>query len=391
MTATSADPPVRLQPLTFLAAGDDVVVGRTDVDAYAVFPRDGAELLRRLSEGVPPGEAAAWYEHAHGEPLDVDDFLATLAELGFLRTAETPAALERPLRWQRLGRAVYSLPACLLYALITAATLAVCLRDPVLAPHRDHVFFTSYLVIVEVAVAVGQVPLLLLHEVAHALAGRRLGLRTRIRIGHRLYLLVFETVMDGLVIVPRRRRYLPMLAGMLCDLLLACLLTLCAWLLQRRDGSFPVAAGVCLALAFTTLPRIAMEFLLFLRTDVYYLVVTLFGCVDLQRTSKGLAVDVWWRLLRRPDRRPDRTQWHPNDVRVARVYAPFLVAGYGVALALLAGVLLPITWRFATTAAVAAATLDLTSTHFWDAAGLLALNIAQPAAALLLKLRDSQR
>lgn len=386
---------VRLHPLTFLPEGDDVVIGRTDTDSYAVFPPEGAALVDQLTRRTPLDEAAKWYERTYGEPVDLEDFLATLAELDFLDDGEPsapePAGGTAGVRWQATGRAVFSRAAWLGYGSLVVLAALVCAHHPALLPHRDHVFFSRYLLVIELTVAFGQIPLILVHEAFHVLAARRLGLRARIRVSHRLYFVVFETVMDGLVIVPRAQRYLPMLAGMLADLLLVSVLTLGAWagtLLQ--DGPSPVT-GVCLALAFTTVVRVAMEFLLFLRTDVYYLVCTLCGCVDLHTTSREMVLNRLWRALGRPSRLKDPDRWHPNDVRAARWYAPLYVLGYGVALALLALVLLPISWRFLETAVTTVARPDVASGHFWDATGLLLLNVAQPAVAGLLRLRDRVR
>ena len=171
-------------------------------------------------------------------------------------------------------------------------------QRPALLPHTDHVFFSDYLLVIELTVAFGQIPLILIHEVFHVLAARRLGVAARIGIGHRMYFVVFETVMDGLVVVPREKRYLPMLAGMLADFLIVCALTLVAALASTPGGPPSLVAGVCLALAFTTLIRFALEFLLFLRTDVYYLICTLTGTIDLHTTSTEIVANRWWRLRR---------------------------------------------------------------------------------------------
>jgi hypothetical protein len=392
---------VRLHPLTYLPEHDDVVVGRTDTDSYAVFPQDGAELIRQLAAGRTLEDAARWYEQTYGDRVDLADFLQTLTELDFLADAgpatgaepAAPAGSTPPARmpWQRLGAAVFSPVGWLVVGAVAAAAVVVCALRPELRPSRDHVFFSRYLLVVEIGVAAGQLVLVLLHEVCHVLAGRRLGLRCHIRLGRRLYFLVFETVLDGLVIVPRHRRWLPMLAGMIFDVVAMCALTLVAAAVYGPGPAPSLAAGLCLALAFTTLPRVAMEFLFFLRTDVYYLVSTLCGCVDLHTTSREMVTNALWSLLRRPDRRADPVRWHPKDVRAARWYAPLFVVGYAVAFALLAGVLVPIVWRFASTAVVAAMTLDVRSAAFWDATGLLVLNGAQPALAGVLALRERAR
>jgi hypothetical protein len=179
-----------------------------------------------------------------------------------------------------------------------------------------------------------------------------------------------------------------MLAGMLADLLLLCALTLMAWALRAPDGSMSIVSGVCLALAFTTLTRWAMEFFLFLRTDLYYLAATITGCIDLHQTSSDMVRNALWTLVRRTHRRTDPGRWHPNDVRAARWYAPLVVLGYVVATVMLALVLLPISWHFLSTAVVVASHGHVTSPAFWDATGLLALNGAQPALAGLIKLHE---
>ena len=92
--------------------------------------------------------------------------------------------------------------------------MLVCALDAGMVPRTENVFFTESLVIVAIAVFAGQLALTLLHEVFHVLAGRRLGIRSRVRISRRMYFVVLETNLDGLAVVERRRRYLPILAGL---------------------------------------------------------------------------------------------------------------------------------------------------------------------------------
>ena len=59
-----------------------------------------------------------------------------------------------------------------------------------------------------------------------------------------MYYVVFVTEMDGLVTIPRRKRYLPMLAGMLTDLLVLAGLVLLADVTRQPDGALSLAGGV---------------------------------------------------------------------------------------------------------------------------------------------------
>ena len=89
---------LHFHPLQFLAENDGVVVGRTDIDSYAVLPPDGAELIRRLSEGMPVDAASAWYEETFGDAVDIEDFLLALQQLEFICEEQSAETTAEPLR-----------------------------------------------------------------------------------------------------------------------------------------------------------------------------------------------------------------------------------------------------------------------------------------------------
>ncbi len=330
--------PLTLHPLSFLEDGDEVVIGRRDIDSYAFFPPDGAALVRELGAGRSPAQAATWYRETYGEAVDVDAVVATLRELGFVRESHTDVAPTPPAppRWQRLGRALFSPVAWILYALAVAAAAVACLRDPALVPSAADIRFTDSLLICGVALFVGQALLALVHESFHVLAGRRLGLRTSVRISRRFYYAVYETRLDGLVSVPRSRRYLVILAGLLADVLVVSALVLLA---AATNG---VLHGVCLALAFTTVPRIMWQFLFHLRTDIYYLITTVLGLDDLDAAARQRLRE----LVRRRTATPRAGTFGERDLRAARWYAPLMVAGYALSVAMLVLVIVPLAAHF---------------------------------------------
>lgn len=389
--SSSASTPLLFYPLTFHAEGDEVIVARRGDDSYNVFPADGAALLTRLQEGATPADAATWYESSFGDAVDVDEFVETLHELGFVRSPNDddpdPVAaadgVER-LPWQRLGRAVFAMPAVVGWlAVVVAAIVAGAFDHRVVPTHHD-VFFSKSLLVIELTILVGQLPLTVIHECAHFLAGRRLGVASRIRVAHRFTVVVFETVLDGLVMVPRRQRYLPLLAGMLADLVVMAALVDAAWLLERAGGGAR-AAQICLALAFTTLPRILWQFFVFLRTDVYYLLATILRCDDLDGAGRDV-LRTWYQRHRagrggRPAPPDLLDRWSARDWRAGRYFAPLLVAGYAAMLGTLVGIVGPLALRFVEHIVDA---LRGGGTWRWDAAAVLALNLGQPVAARAL-------
>jgi len=386
------DRPVLLHALVFLDEGAEVTVGRADVDGYVVLPAEGAGLLRRLEEGLTPGETADWYERTYGERVDIDGFLDDLAELGFLRDPGEAAHAALPVRWERLAGLVFS-PAgagCLAVALI--ASVVAMVRSPELVPSYHDLFFTRYMTVLELVTFLGQFPLILLHELAHALAGRRLGLRTRLSIDRRMYYVVFVTELDGLVTVPRRKRYLPMLAGMLTDLLVLAVLILTADVTRSSDGALSLAGHVALAFAYMTLLRLAWQFFFYLQTDLYYVIVTVLGCVDLQATARGVLRERLGRVLRRPVAPGRLAGAHPRDLAVARWYSWLLLVGWTASIVILiAGVIPAAAHVLATVSARFFGSGPHNAAALADSIVFVLLNLAQLAALAAFMVRDRNR
>lgn len=330
MTTAQAVTTIRLHKLTMVDEGDGVMIGRPDIGSYAVFPAEGAQALRMLAAGTPVPEVAAWYQRECGSPLDVTDFLELLEDLRFLRGDGDGEPADAPIRWQRLGAWTFSWPAWACYAAVTAAAVTMMVRAPYLRPTYRHIFFTHYLSLIPVVLTSALIPAILLHEAFHALAGRRLGLPSTLTISRRFYYLVAETRLDSLFSVPRRKRYLPFLAGMVADVMLFSALTLVAAMLHASH--LPSwCAGVCLAIAFTCVLRLIWQFMFYLETDLYFVISHGLRCPDLQAATRFYIKSRLRKLLRRPAPRTGAS-WGEREAVMARWYAPVLVAGYGFSL-----------------------------------------------------------
>jgi hypothetical protein len=340
------DDGLRFHPLTTVVEGEDVVIGRADTDTYGVFPVEGAALLDRLRDGLSPAEAADWYEREYAEPVDMADFLETLTELGFLASQGEPVdgTPRGTVRFRAVGRALFSPPALVGYAALTVVCAWLMIRMPELRPRAENVFFSHSLLLVQFAVFVGGTIGIGVHESFHVLAGRRLGLPSRLGVSRRLYFLVFETTLVGLRGVPKAKRYLPFAAGMLADVVVFCALTVGA-ALTVRSGIVPWHGQLALGMAYLTMVRFAWQFYFFLRTDLYYLIAAALGCHDLHEAAKGLLRNRIARLRGRPGA-VDDTQWSAADRRHARWYAPVMVTGFVVLTAVFLLALLPVLTLF---------------------------------------------
>ena len=342
-----------------------------------------------VDDGRTVAEAADWYEQIAGETLDVDDFLDVINDLRFVLGPDEQPEPPRPPRWQRLGQAVFSGPAWLLYGVCFVAAITAMVREPGLRPSYRALFFTDRISLISVLLLVLGMPCILVHESFHALAGRRLGLPSTFGIGRRLYFLVAETRLDSLLSVPRRQRYLPFLAGLLADVVMMSLLTLLAAAL-RAVGSPHWCWSLCVAVAFGCVLRLVWQFQFYLETDLYYVASTALRCTDLQNACRHQIRNAARRLMRRHPL-PAVDDWSPRDLMVARWYAPVLIAGYGFALGSLALVGIPATVRFWSTVVDRLTRPGAGTGEIVDALIFLVLTAVQLGLLLYVSVRDWRR
>lgn len=357
---------LELHPLTFVEERDGIMVGRSDTVSYALLPADGVALLRQLAGGMPVPDAADWYRTTFGEPVDMADFVATLYELKFVKVDGEELAESPKVRFQALGRAAFSPMAWVCYLGTVVSCLLVMTAYPQLRPHPESIFFSPSFVVIQVVLALLQLPAILWHEWFHVLAARRLGLPSRLSVSRRLYFFVFETEVNGLLGVPRGHRYLPFLAGMLADVLLLSGLTVAA-AVDLTDG-LSWLGRLCLAVAYTVLLRLAWQFYVFLRTDLYYVCTTALGCTNLHEVTSAYLRDRFdWLPGVRPSR-VDEASWSPRDKQIAPWFALLTVAGVGFLLATALFMITPVLLEFAIRLGSTLALGTTAGVPFWDSA-----------------------
>jgi hypothetical protein len=230
-------------------------------------------VVRSLAAGDSLEAVTGWYQAAYGEPADPADFVETLLALDFIRLdseTETPDQPGPKLRWQRLANVVFSAPALCAYALAAGITVWLMWLVPALRPSPSRVFFSRSILVVMGVTCVAQLLGVMIHEGFHALAGRRLGLFSRLSIGRRVYFLVFQTTLVGIfgdsgtqtdpAILCRvdRRRLVRERADRHCRGRSARRIAAMAWSAGRNG------------LAYLTLLRMLWQAMIFMETDLYH-------------------------------------------------------------------------------------------------------------------------
>ncbi|GAA3650306.1 hypothetical protein GCM10022224_011390 [Nonomuraea antimicrobica] len=349
---------VRLRPLSVVPEGDDeVLVGDPATGTFVAIPAVGGVVINALQDGATVEETARRAAEFAGEPVDVPAFVDALRELGFVEdpsdgtaqataeaTAPEPAGERAPVatapiqgrRWLRgvradLARPLFGRIAWTVYALAAGFNVVALLFVPGLRPDPAHdVFFAdvglSTILLYPMFLAVAA-----LHECWHWLAARALGIPARFGVDRRMVFVVFETDLSQLWSVPRRRRYGPLLAGLAVDSLLLALSLALQWVTDL---------ALLPALAYVLVFQIAWQCMIFLRTDLYAVLVTWLRCKNLWRVQALLRRRAFGRLS--AAEAEELAAADPHDLRVGRWFRWLWLAGVAVVVAWLGVFVLPV-------------------------------------------------
>lgn len=359
---------VAVYPFTRQFEGQEVMIGRSDTAVFLVLPSDAVELLDDLAKGKTVGEAQSLYQQKYGEVPDLEDLLDILEQKGFVQlylkdkaaqshsviktTSRLRTAKPTPVRFhfanfpRSLARRVFShhiLISC--GVLIGLALVAIALDSSIVPGWNAHFFKENFTLMRLVLLPINYFTLFL-HEMAHLVAARAVGVSSRLGISNRMWYLVAETDMTGIWAVPRNQRYLPFLAGSLLDATSAAVLVL---VLFAQDYGWvmlhPVVFQLSRAMLLTYLMRLLWQCYLFIRTDFYFVIANFFRCKSLMKDTEVFLCNQLARICR-SIRRVDQSHIPVGERGVIRWYALLWLLGRIAALCSLLFITIPLLWHY---------------------------------------------
>ena len=357
------DTAVTVHSFTRQQDGEEIVIGSPESGIFLAVPTEAVEVLDQLADGKTVGEVIDLHKQKYGEEPDLDDFLGLLEAKGFVQTASIasgkskmpPLVQSRPAQkkyhFSNFSRSwaerIFSLPVLVMGSLVTIVAAGAGMRHPSLVAGPGALYFPDHRTLSWTILIAANYATLFAHEFCHLVAGRALGINSRMGISHRLWYLVAETDLTGLWSVPKRKRYLPLIAGTLLDAFSAGLLILVLFAQEERWFLLPILATRLLrAMIFLYLARIVWQCFFFVRTDFYYVIANFFNCKNLLGDTEGYLRNRLSRLVRAV-RPVDQSAVPDAEWRVIRAYAWLWLAGRAAALIALIVVTLPLLAAYA--------------------------------------------
>lgn len=352
---------VSVHPFTRQTEGSEVVIGIPGNELFLVLPHDAVELLDYLASGKTIGEAKSIYQDKYGEIPDLEDFIYGLERRGFVilmgdyscdRTAAKTPDKSQIDRYhfanlpQSLAQKIFSIPALIIYGFIIGLALVLAIAEPEIIPSWKAYFFQQNATLMVLALMAIDFAILFIHEMAHLIAARSLGVFCRLGISHRMWSVVAQTDMTGIWNVPRQKRYLPFLAGSLIDLVSAAILTIVLFAChQGWLAIHPIGLQLLQAWLLNYLMGLLWQGYFFMRTDLYYIFANFFGCKNLLQDTEIFARNQIGRIFPRI-RRIDQSHIPAQEKRVIRIYTVLWLLGRTGAITILILINLPLMWHY---------------------------------------------
>lgn len=351
-------------PLSIQADGENYLIGNAELEDYYQIPAQGHAVLGMLQQGDSPATIKARLVQDSklakeagdsGDMVDVDDFVAMLREIGFLypmadaglhreRVDAVPA--DRRILFKvdpRIARAIFSPITLLFYVGVVGYAFVLAVMDPALRINPHAFFIERNLAATLVLLLLLSSAAVMLHELGHMLAAARHGISSKLGIGNRLWNIVAEADLSGVLALPKRQRYLPLMAGMMIDLLVIALLILTIDALRRTDmmgGETGFTVPLLHALILQIVVTITWQFNFFLKTDLYYVISNYWSYPDLDADARIYLRD---RIHRFSNGRIGARAESPSytSTRVLNAFSILWVVGRILALGVLVLVVIP--------------------------------------------------
>lgn len=305
------DSHVVLTPLVIHRQKKNIIVEDVRMKEYYEMSPASADAIEALQAGGKPGDIEEELKRRYpDEEIDMLQFVSDLVELGLVAELDGLALLpeaeeeeeeeqaqaerrEFPI-FHRIGCFLFRTPFILIYPAALIYSIWMMLTRPQYGPefHSMHILDTMTL---NVIIWAGLSLLLLaFHEFSHFLAARAYRVPSTYDFGHRYYFLVLETQMTDIWKLEPRQRIIPYLAGMMNDsVMLALSIALRILFPEMNDVLYET-----LELAtFYLVIMLVFQICVFMKTDMYYVVETLSGHLNLQERATRWLRDM---IMRRP-------------------------------------------------------------------------------------------
>ncbi|SFD45253.1 hypothetical protein SAMN05216238_101404 [Lentibacillus persicus] len=292
---------------------------------YYEMPQVCIDAIELLNKGKTLGEIETALIHDYPEEaVELIPFAEQLVELGLVKEIDgeqvgqkkknhAPSGLE----WVpvRAGTFFFNAITVKLYWVFFVVNIIFVVWNPWLLPSYADIFLFDSMMMSMAAYLIISLVLIIIHESGHILATRAHGLPANLEIGHRLFLVVFETdLTPAWKLTPKQRNRL-YFAGMSFEQVIL-FIAFCFILFVPFEDALYI--GIMKLVVFDLFVKFIYQCCFYMKTDMYYAVENLSGCYNLMERGKA--------FLRSRIGNEDNGDYQ-NEAKTVKYYSVFYLCG----------------------------------------------------------------
>jgi putative peptide zinc metalloprotease protein len=285
-------------PLSVQQERDFYLVGNAEMGDFYQFPDQGLKILNMLASGLSASRIKSKLALDEEELIDVDSFVSLLSSIGFIHPQDQPSNVHGRTQSaigdkrcvfsvdSRIAKVICSSPVLFLGSCITLYAIFSAINDPALRLNFAAFYIETNRTPLLLLIITFSLIELAMHETGHMLAAAQHGIKSKYGIGNRLWTIVAESDLTGILSLPKSQRYFPMLAGLFVDIFCASLLIILIKFLLRY-GASAFSVQVVQALVLEIVISMIWQFNIFVKTDIYFVLCNFFSHPDLDREARS--------------------------------------------------------------------------------------------------------
>ncbi|MCM3694393.1 hypothetical protein [Neobacillus niacini] len=309
------------------------------------MPEICIEAIKMIEKGVSLGEIEGNLKRRYpAEDVNLLDFAQQLLDMELIEEIDSVKVDKKKQEKEILGflwiptivgKFFFNKFSLSLYLGLFIVNLILLVTNPTLLPNYKDVFISGVMALNIITFLAVTFFLVLVHEFGHILAMRAYNLPTKLGIGHRLMLIVFETDMTSVWRLPAKDRNILYLAGLCFDMFVL-------FLALMSKLVFPNSSGIFLSLmtlaAYDVFVRIIYQCCVYMKTDLYYVFENITGSYNLMENAQQ-KIRNRLPFLKTTD---DKAEVFPGENYIVFSYAIFYFIGVTVTLALMTIFYIPV-------------------------------------------------
>ncbi|WP_456271821.1 hypothetical protein [Bacillus sp. AK031] len=277
---------------------EEFIIGSVFNNVFIRVPEEAVILIGYLDGSKTIDEIRNILKVEHQLDIDIIDFIQDLLELELIFSIDGNRLhnnVKKQNNWLvGISSMAFNKFTNILYLILFLSCFGIFIIRKDLFPTYNDIFVYDTMGISLLILTATTWFLTFFHELGHYLATIKLGVPVKFQLSLRLYWLVVEADVSGLWSVPQKARYVPYLAGMAFDGLLLFLALTIQILFPSFFPGFFAMSSLLLILTF------GFHCLIFLRTDIYYVIMNLLNIPSLHDHAKEYINSLIWKRMESP-------------------------------------------------------------------------------------------